>query len=74
VKAGSLKIEPGVPATDVTFSLPTWSQTGEDAGMSRRIGGIHFYTGDYNGRALGRQVATNVYAKANEYISGRAPG
>jgi hypothetical protein len=74
VRAGSLKIEPGVPATDITFSLPTWSQTGEDAGTSRRLGGIHFYTGDYNGRALGRQVATNVYAKANEYISGRVPG
>jgi hypothetical protein len=74
VPAGSSKIEANTPATDMTFSLPTWSQTGEDAGTSRRIGGIHFYTGDINGRALGRQVATYVYAKANDYINGRTPG
>lgn len=75
IKAGSSLIDKGTtPATDVTFSLPTWSQTGEDAGTSRRYGGIHFYTGDINGRALGRQVATNVYSKANLYITGRTPG
>jgi uncharacterized protein DUF6851/vanadium-dependent haloperoxidase-like protein len=74
VPKGSSTIEAGVPAADVTFSLPTWSQTGEDAGTSRRIGGIHFYTGDINGRALGRQVATYVYAKANDYINGRTAG
>lgn len=72
--AGSSKIEPNVPATDITFSLPTWSQTGEDAGTSRRLGGIHFATGDVNGRALGRQVATYVYSKANQYINGQTPG
>ena len=53
VPKNSSIIEAGTPATDVTFSLPTWSQTGEDAGTSRRYGGIHFYTGDYNGQALG---------------------
>jgi hypothetical protein len=74
VPKGSSTIETGTPATDITFSLPTWSQTGEDAGTSRRLGGIHFYTGDVNGRALGRQVATYVYAKANDYINGRTPG
>jgi hypothetical protein len=74
VPAGSSKIEPNTPATDITISLPTWSQTGEDAGTSRRIGGIHFQSGDVNGRALGRQVATYVYAKANDYINGRTPG
>jgi len=74
VPAGSSKIEPNTPATDITFSLPTWSQTGEDAGTSRRLGGIHFATGDVNGRALGRQVATYVYAKANQYINGQTAG
>ena len=72
--AGSSKIEANVPATDITFTLPTWSQTGEDAGTSRRLGGIHFATGDVNGRALGRQVATYVYAKANQYINGQTAG
>ena len=73
-RAGSSKIEANVPATDITFTLPTWSQTGEDAGTSRRLGGIHFATGDVNGRALGRQVATYVYAKANQYINGQTAG
>jgi hypothetical protein len=74
VPKGSSIIEANTPATDVTFALPTWSQTGEDAGTSRRLGGIHFYSGDVHGRALGRQVATYAYAKANEYINGRSPG
>jgi hypothetical protein len=75
VKAGTSQIDPGTtPATDITFTLATWSQTGEDAGTSRRYGGIHFWTGDNNGRALGRQVATNVYAKATLYITGRSQG
>ena len=34
----------------------------------------HFATGDVNGRALGRQVATYVYAKANQYINGQTAG
>lgn len=71
---GSSKFEANTPAMDVTFSLPTFSQTGEDAGTSRRIGGIHFASGDNNGRSLGRQVATVVYAKANDYINGRTAG
>ena len=74
VPADSLKIEANLPPTDITFSLPTWSQTGEDAGTSRRLGGIHFQAGDVNGRALGRQVATYVYAKANQYINGQTAG
>ena len=74
VPAGSMKIEPNTPGTDITFSLPTWSQTGEDAGTSRRLGGIHFETGDVNGRALGRQVATYVYSKALSYINGTVAG
>jgi hypothetical protein len=74
VPAGSMKIEPNTPATDIKFSLPTWSQTGEDAGTSRRLGGIHFESGDVNGRSLGRQVAMYVYSKALTYINGTAAG
>lgn len=74
IPANSLTIESNIPARDVIFSFPTWSQTGEDAGLSRRIGGIHFKTGDWNGRALGRQVATNVYVQAQNHIRGRTSG
>lgn len=74
IPKNSLKIESNIPAQDVVFSFPTWSQTGEDAGLSRRIGGIHFKSGDWNGRALGRQVATNVYVQAQNFIRGSTPG
>jgi hypothetical protein len=68
---GSSAIEPGVtPAADVTLSWPTFSDASNEAGWSRRYGGIHFYSGDMHGRAIGRQVAQNVYSKAQSYIKG----
>jgi hypothetical protein len=72
IKAGSSKFESNTPATDVTLSWPTFSDASNQAGMSRRYGGIHFYTGDYHGRAIGRQVAQYVYSKAQSYIRGTA--
>jgi hypothetical protein len=69
---GSSKIEPhqNVPAADVPLSWPTFTDASNEAGMSRRYGGIHFYSGDMNGRAVGRQVAQYVYSKAQSYIKG----
>jgi hypothetical protein len=72
IKAGSSKFESNTPATDVTLSWPTFSDASNEAGMSRRYGGIHFYTGDYHGRAIGRNVAQYVYSKAQSYIRGTA--
>jgi hypothetical protein len=40
-----------------------------DAGISRQYGGIHFNQGDQDGRVLGKQVATVVWAKAQSYIN-----
>ena len=72
IKAGSSKIEPGggVPNTDVTLTWPTFSDAANDAGMSRRWGGIHLQSGDYDGRALGRQVSLKVWGKGQNYIQG----
>jgi hypothetical protein len=72
IKAGSSRIEPGglVPKADVTLTWPTFSDAANDAGMSRRWGGIHFYSGDTHGRALGRQVAQNVWGVGQNYIKG----
>ena len=68
---GSSAIEPGItPAADVTLSWPTFSDASNEAGWSRRYGGIHFYSGDMHGRAIGRQVAQYVYSKAQSYIKG----
>ena len=72
IKKGSSKIEPNqnVPAADLTLTWPTFSDASNDAGMSRRWGGIHFQTGDFHGRALGRQVAQFVWGTGQNYIKG----
>jgi hypothetical protein len=53
VKAGTSPVEVGtVPATDVTLMFATFSDAADQAGMSRRYGGIHFKEGDLQSRAL----------------------
>jgi hypothetical protein len=64
------KIEPGLPVTPVTLSWPTYTAMADEAGMSRRYGGIHFKTGDIQGRALGNMVGQNAYSKAQSYFRG----
>jgi hypothetical protein len=74
IKAGSSQIEKGglVPAANVELKWPTFTDASNDAGMSRRWGGIHFYNGDTDGRALGRQVAQSVWGTGQNYIQGYA--
>jgi hypothetical protein len=71
-KAGSSKIDPGTPATDVVLSWDTLIDTSDDAGWSRRWGGIHFETGDLHGRGLGKTIGFNVWNKAQTYFDGTA--
>jgi len=69
--AGSSRFEAGaVPASDLTLRWATFSAAANQAGMSRRYGGIHFEQGDLDGRAAGRLVANQAWAKAQTYISG----
>jgi hypothetical protein len=73
IHAGTSRGEPGlVPATDVTLSWPTFSAAADQAGMSRRYGGIHFAQGDLTARALGRRVGAAVWARALTYFDGTA--
>ena len=71
VKAGSSKIEAGkVPSQDHVLSWATFTDAADEAGMSRRYGGIHFKMGDLNGRSLGRLVGAQSYKKALSYFNG----
>jgi hypothetical protein len=70
IPAGSSKFTTNTPATTVTLSFPTFTEAATEAGMSRRWGGIHFQTGDYHGRTVGKQVANGVYSQAMNYIRG----
>jgi hypothetical protein len=75
IKAGSSKIEPKVtPARDVVLTWKTLTAVADDAGMSRRYGGIHFKSGDEHGRTLGRLVGYNDWTKAQTYFDGTATG
>jgi len=70
--AFSSRIEPtAVPASDLTLAWTTFSEAANQAGISRRYGGIHFEQGDLDARATGRMAAQVVWAKAQEYWEGR---
>ena len=73
IRAGSSLIEPGaVPAHDVELSWRTFSVAADEAGLSRRYGGIHFRDGDLRGRNLGRLIGAQVWQKALTYFEGTA--
>ncbi|HXY00050.1 MAG TPA: vanadium-dependent haloperoxidase, partial [Candidatus Limnocylindrales bacterium] len=71
--AGSSKIEPGtIPAQPITLRWETFTDAADEAGMSRRYGGIHFARADMAGRKLGRLVADRAWAKTQTYFDGSA--
>ena len=70
--AGSSKIEPGLtPARPVMLRWETFTEAADEAGLSRRYGGIHFERADLAGRKLGRLVADEVWRKAQDYFEGK---
>jgi hypothetical protein len=71
IPAGFTSIELNVPAQPLTFTWPKFVDAANDAGLSRRIGGIHFKDADLQGRVLGKKIAQLAYRKAQEYISGK---
>jgi hypothetical protein len=71
IKAGSSRVEPGlVPAHDVTLAWDTFSLAADEAGLSRRYGGIHFEDGDRAGRAVGRTIGARAWRLAQRYRHG----
>jgi hypothetical protein len=78
IKAGTSLFEPktatkpGVPARDVVLKWRSFLDAADQAGMSRRYGGIHFESGDRHGRAAGATIGYWTYDKAKSYWEGRA--
>jgi hypothetical protein len=67
--AGTSRIEPGVtPGAPVTLSWSTFTEAADEAGMSRRYGGIHFVDGDIDSRRFGRRTARIVWHKAQYHF------
>jgi hypothetical protein len=54
LSAGSSRIEPGItPRRQVVLSWENFTDATNEAGLSRRYGGIHFRRADLVGRLLG---------------------
>jgi hypothetical protein len=73
IPAGSSRFEKNTPATDITLTWKTLTAAADEAGWSRRWGGIHFKSGDEHGRLLGKVVASDVWDKAQLYFNGTIP-
>jgi hypothetical protein len=70
-KAGASTIEPGAtPSSDVTLSWRTFDEAADEAGLSRRYGGIHFRQADLESREIGRRIGRLVWRTAVAYIHG----
>jgi hypothetical protein len=70
--AGSSNTEPDLtPKQAVTLSWATFTEAADQAGISRRYGGIHFELADLVGRATGRLVADQAWEKALTFIRGK---
>ena len=68
------RVEPlTVPATAVTLSWRTFTDAANEAGLSRRYGGIHFVPGDVDGRELGHLLGAADWAYALSYFNGTQP-
>jgi hypothetical protein len=70
---GSSEVEPGLsPAETVKLSWKTFHDAADQAGISRRYGGIHFRSGDLVGRTVGDLVGLQAWHKAQSYFNGTA--
>lgn len=66
---GTSGTEPGItPAQPVTLYWQTFHDAADQAGISRRYGGIHFRRGDLVGRAVGDLVGLKTWRKAKAYF------
>ncbi|MFN7979057.1 MAG: vanadium-dependent haloperoxidase [Vicinamibacterales bacterium] len=70
--AGGSPIEPGLtPAAPITLSWRTFDEAAIEAGVSRRLGGIHYEISDLTSRRMGRAVGEQAWRNARRYIRGR---
>jgi hypothetical protein len=73
ITAGSSLAEPDFsPQSNITLTWPTFTAAADEAGISRRYGGIHFSEADIQGRAMGRIVGERAWARATFYFSNTA--
>jgi hypothetical protein len=76
IRKGTSFVEPatetqaGVPAADVTISWSTFEAAANEAGMSRRYGGIHWQFGDTQARDNGKKMGEGAFSHAKKLWEG----
>jgi hypothetical protein len=71
IAPGSSSIEPGTtPARPVMLAWRTFDEAADEAGMSRRFGGIHFRDADIASRAMGRAIGRRVFREVLRHVLG----
>lgn len=72
---GTSTVEPGlVPAAPVTLGWATFQEAADEAGFSRRLGGIHFVSGDLHSRRMGTRIGRQAWRKALAHVDARGRG
>ncbi len=75
IRAGSSRVEPGlVPAKDTVLYWATFTDAADEAGISRRFGGIHFIDGDLESRKLGRVIGQQAWEKSQKLFGDEERG
>lgn len=69
---GSSQWEPGVPATDITLTWPTYTQYAHDAGQARLYAGVHFQGAINASRVTCGIVGDLAIAKLQSLLNGTA--
>ena len=58
----------GSPSETVVLQWATYYDAADEAGASRRYGGIHPYFDDYPGRVSAEEIGSKAFLKALEYF------
>jgi hypothetical protein len=69
---GTLRFEHG-PSDTVVLRWETFGQASDQAGISRRYGGIHFQDADLRGRTMGREIGKQAILRASQLWGGEVP-
>lgn len=59
-----------MPASPVTLRWPSYLDAADEAGLSRRYGGIHWVEGDVYARDLGKKLGENAFSRAKKLWEG----
>ena len=60
------------PSADVVLQWASYYDAADDAGVSRRWGGIHIQADDFQGRMIGHQIGIDAFDLARRYFDGTA--